>query len=67
MRTFRFMSGDTLTEAQQQTISCEVYLEASDNVHQEQAADCSCFTEDECIRQDGNVIRYKLTNMIENT
>ena len=53
MRTFRFMSGDTLTEAQQQTISCEVYLEASDGIQEEQAADCTCYTEEECTQQDG--------------
>ena len=60
MRTFRFMSGDTLTEAQQQTISCEVYLEASDDIQEEQAADCTCYTEEECTRQDGKVIRFKI-------
>ena len=53
MRTFRFMSGDTRIETQEQTVSCEVYLEASDDTQQKQAADCTCYTEEECIQKDG--------------
>ena len=47
MRTFRFSSGQTL-ESQNQTISCEFHLEPTDDVSEEQAADCTCYTEDGC-------------------
>lgn len=48
MRTFRFISGETATEAQQQTIRCDLHLEPSADIVQAQAADCSCYTEQEC-------------------
>ena len=53
MRTFRFMTGETTTEGQQQTISCDLHLKASDDIQQEQAADCTCYTEQECTQPDG--------------
>ena len=46
-RTFRFSSGQSL-DNQAQTISCEFYLEPTDNVAEEQAADCTCYNEQEC-------------------
>ena len=52
MRTFRFMTGET-TEEQQQTISCDLHLEASEDIQEEQAADCTCHTEQECAELDG--------------
>ena len=48
MRTFRFLSGSELTEPQEQRISCHLHLEPSADIAQEQAADCTCYTEDEC-------------------
>ena len=47
MRTFRFSSGQIL-ESQNQTISCEFHLDPTDDVPEEQASDCTCYTEDEC-------------------
>ena len=52
MRTFRFMTGET-TEEQQQTISCDLHLEASEDIQEQQAADCTCHTEQECAQLDG--------------
>ena len=48
MRTFRFVTGETATDAQQQTISCDLHLEPSANIVQGQAVDCSCYTQQEC-------------------
>ena len=48
MRTFRFTTGESSTDAQQQTVSCELHLEPSADIVEEQAADCSCYTEDGC-------------------
>ena len=47
------MTGEATTDEQQQTISCELHLEAKDDIQQEQAADCTCYTEQECIEQEG--------------
>ena len=47
MRTFRFSSGQAL-ESQNQTISCEFHLEPTDDVPEQQASDCTCYTEDGC-------------------
>ena len=46
-RTFRFTSGQALDD-QAQTISCEFYLEPTNNVAEEQAADCTCYSQEEC-------------------
>ena len=49
MRTFRFIVAGTQTEAQQQTISCHLYLEpATDVTPIDQPADCSCYSEAQC-------------------
>ena len=48
MRTFRFKTGDNSNVAQQQTISCHLHLEPSENITEDQEANCSCYTEDEC-------------------
>ena len=47
MRTFRFMSGESTTE-QQQTINCSLHLEPRENISEDQAPDCSCYTKEEC-------------------
>ena len=48
MRTFRFTNDESVTEAQEQSISCQLHLEPSENIVEEQAADCSCYVEDDC-------------------
>ena len=52
MRTFRFItSEDSQTEAQQQTVECNLYLNPTDDLSrtiQEQAADCACYTVEDC-------------------
>ena len=49
MRTFRFTSaGTSSSDPQQQTIDCDLHLEPSANIVQEQAADCTCYTQEQC-------------------
>ena len=48
LRTFRFTNEESVTEAQEQSISCQLHLEPSEDIVEEQAADCSCYTEDDC-------------------
>ena len=51
MRTFRFTSGGTQSsDPQQQTIECDLHLEPSATIVQEQAADCTCYTQETCQR-----------------
>ena len=52
MRAFRFTPGES-SEEQIQRISCALHLEASDDIQQEQAPDCTCYTEQECAEPDG--------------
>ena len=47
MRTFRFKTGES-SNAQEQTVTCTLHLEPSADIVEEQAADCSCYTEDAC-------------------
>ena len=47
MRAFRFV-GESATE-QLQTISCSLHLEPIGDIQQQQASDCTCYTEEECI------------------
>ena len=47
VRTFRFTSGQTSSN-QEQIINCQLYLEPAAEASTEQAADCTCYTEDEC-------------------
>ena len=57
MRTFRFTSGGTQSsDPQQQTIECDLHLEPSATIVQEQAADCTCYTQEQC---QGKVKRLK--------
>ena len=50
MRTFRFtVAGSSVTEAQDQTIDCNLHLEPIDGITSTQADDCSCHTEAECL------------------
>ena len=53
MRTFRFITeGQSVAEAQQQTITCHLYLEPSAGVRTlGQAEDCSCYTPEDCAPQ----------------
>ena len=49
MRTFRFTSGGTQSAVpQQQTIDCDLHLEPSSAIVQEQAADCTCYSQEQC-------------------
>ena len=48
MRTFRFTNDESVTEAQEQSISCQLHLEPSETIVEEQAADCSCHIEADC-------------------
>ena len=50
MRTFRFITtGSSATEAQNQTIACNLHLEPVNDVSSTQPVDCSCHTEDDCV------------------
>lgn len=56
MRTFRFTSdGTSSSDPQQQTIDCDLHLEPSANIVQEQAADCSCHTQEDCQGRSKNL------------
>ena len=49
MRTFRFTSGGAQSfDPQKQTIECDLHLEPIATIVQEQAADCICYTQEEC-------------------
>ena len=48
LRTFRFIDAQSSADDQEQTITCQLYLEPADQVPEEQAADCTCFDEDDC-------------------
>ena len=49
MRTFRFITaGSTETDAQQQTIACNLHLEPIADVSTSQPDDCTCFTQAAC-------------------
>ena len=48
LRTFRFTDGQSSSTDQDQTISCELHLEQVADVPEEQAADCTCYSADEC-------------------
>ena len=57
MRTFRFIiAGSSATEAQDQTIACNLHLEPVDDVTSTQPDDCSCHTEADCLNQGFNYI-----------
>ena len=43
-----FMDGESSSSAQEQRISCELHLEPVANVPEEQAVDCTCYSEAEC-------------------
>ena len=61
VRTFRFTSGQSLDD-QNQTISCELHLEPVDEVAEEQAADCTCYDEEECAGEtDESVLELMIT------
>ena len=51
MRAFRFTTGES-SEEQIQRISCALHLEASEDIQQEQAPDCTCYTGQDCIVLD---------------
>ena len=63
MRTFRFIiAGSSDTEAQNQTIACNLHLEPVDDVSSTQPDDCSCHTEADC-RSQGFHSVYSVLNM----
>ena len=50
MRTFRFITaGSSASEAQDQTIACNLRLEPADDSPSTQPDDCSCHTEADCL------------------
>ena len=50
MRTFRFITaGSTATDAQEQTIACNLHLEPIADVSTSQPDDCICFTQAACV------------------
>ena len=53
MRTFRFTSGGSVDNEQQQTIDCNLHLEPIADITQDQAADCTCHTQDQCTSNTG--------------
>ena len=56
MRTFRFITaGSSASEAQDQTIACNLHLEPLDDISSTQPDDCTCHTEDDCIARSGIV------------
>lgn len=60
MRTFRFNVGGPATEAQQQSVICSLHLNPVNDITQEQAGACSCYTQSECEE------RHHLRGMYEN-
>ena len=49
MRTFRFITaGSSASEAQDQTIACNLRLEPADDVTSTQPDDCPCHSEADC-------------------
>ena len=66
MRTFRFTAaGSSATEAQDQTIACNLHLEPLDAVASTQADDCSCHTEAECLNpRMFNYIKTQIKTML---
>ena len=67
MRTFRFMAaGASVTDAQNQTIACNLHLEPLDRVTSTQADDCSCHTEAECLNpRMFNYIQIKIKTILK--
>ena len=54
MRTFRFIvAGSSATEAQDQTIACNLHLEPIGEITSTQPEDCSCHTESICQNPPG--------------
>ena len=51
------MTGEDLTVAQEQRISCHLHLEPTEDVTEDQEANCSCYTEQEC-RGNNWLYRY---------
>ena len=49
MRTFRFKTAETASEDQNQTITCKLHLEPTEDIVEEQAPNCSCYTVDDCL------------------
>ena len=52
------MTGEDLTVAQEQRISCHLHLEPTEEVTDDQEANCSCYTEQEC-RGNNWLYRYE--------
>ena len=48
MRTFLFKTQGSSADEQQQTISCNLYLDLVSDVASTQADDCTCYSEGEC-------------------
>ena len=53
MRTFRFEAEGSPGDEQEQLITCNLHLRQSDDIVEEQAADCTCYTEAECDANTG--------------
>ena len=61
MRTFRFVTGGSATSSQHQQISCTLHLDYIDDLVEEQAQPCTCFTELEC--EQANASNPELSNV----
>ena len=49
LRTFRFITNNAASEEQEQTLSCTLHLDPTENaVDQSQADDCDCYSKNEC-------------------
>ena len=64
MRTFRFTTGKTAAAAQEQRIACDLHLEPTSDIVQEQANDCSCYTEETCRGKLGSLLLNVLNHQI---
>ena len=48
MRTFKFNIGGSVAESQQQTVICSLHLDPVTAINQEQANECTCYSQSEC-------------------
>ena len=62
MRTFRFTTGESAADEQEQTITCGLHLGPSEDIVEEQAADCTCHTEAQCDAATGksDPVKYEM-------
>ena len=49
MRTFRFKTDEGASEDQPQMVTCDLHLEPTEDIVEEQAPNCSCYSVDDCL------------------